>query len=90
MNGWRTLLNKMKNPEFVYIKPTKRYAIEYSTGTGVVEDLGGVQGFICESDNSRELELFARKIFLTWNSDSDIISSWVGNHFIVKELKKDG
>lgn len=79
----------MNLPEFVYLKEVNsRYALEHSTGTGVAEDLGEIKGFICESNNSRELELLARKLFLTWNSDEAIISSWVGQHFIVKEIIK--
>ncbi len=73
-------------PDFKYLdKVNKRYALMYITGTGVVEDPHTDRGFICECNNKRELQLFADKLHLAYNSEETILSSWVWHHFKIIE-----
>lgn len=73
-------------PEFKYLDSvTKRYALMYTTGTGVAEDPHTDRGFICECNNERELMHFANKLHITFNSEESILSSWAWHHFKVIE-----
>lgn len=76
----------MENPTFNYITPNQRYAIMYTIGTGVMEDPNLAQGYICQSNDIRELQLMCDKLFFAFNRDEDIISSWVNHHFKVWEI----
>lgn len=70
-------------PDFVLIKPTKKYAILFQTGTGVVEDLHKQHGFICESDDSDHIRGIEEKLSLAFNGFYNEHKNWAAFSFIL-------
>lgn len=75
--------NKELYPEFVLIPPTLNYAILFSTGTGVMEDPINEVGYICQSNDYKEIRGMSERLQLAFNGFYDKHESWQYFNFAI-------